>query len=113
MTKEKKLVEYCQFTLIILLHFSTFSLFHFRRSLFLYFPSRAFSHSRHSSMAFSLSSRELAGLKFSQTLVASRRHISAKNLVCKSSDESSSINSSIVFSVKDFLKATYSLRFII
>ncbi len=66
-------------------------------NLFLNFPSRSLSHSRHSSIAFSRSARELAGLKFNQVEVASRRHISAKKRVCKSSDESSSISSSIEF----------------
>ena len=46
-------------------------------------------------MAFSLSSGELAGLKFNHVEVASRRHISAKKRVGKSSDASFSINSSI------------------
>jgi hypothetical protein len=76
--------------------------FHFLLSLFLNFPSRSFSHPRHSSIAVSLSSGELAGLKFNQVEVASRKHISAKNRVCKSSAESKSINSSIDFSLNSF-----------
>jgi hypothetical protein len=54
-------------------------------------------------MAFSLSSRELAGLKFNHVDVASRKHISAKNRVCKSSDESNSMSYSIEF-LANFLR---------
>jgi len=66
-------------------------------NLFLNLPSRSRRHRRHSLTAFSRSRGELAGLKLSQVEVASRRHISAKKRVRKSSLESKSINSSIEF----------------
>ena len=87
--------------------------YQFLFSLFLNFPSRSFSHARHCPIAFSRSARELAGLKSSHVEVASRRHISAKNLVCKSSDKSVSINSSIDFRDISRRFSANSARFII
>lgn len=74
------------------------SLFVLRFRRFLNLPSHPASQAHHSSIAAARSSGELAGRKFSQKLVASRKHISAKNLVCKSSLDSSSSKSSIEFS---------------
>ena len=79
---------------------------------FLNFPSLSLSHARQFSTAFSRSARELAGRKSSQVEVASRRHISAKKRVGRSSDESVSINSSIDFSDISRLLSTNSFRFI-
>ncbi len=82
--------------LVLSYRYFSFQLFNLL-SRFLNFPSLSLSQIRHSSIAFSRSSRELAGLKFNQVEVASRKHISAKNLICKSSLDSVSINSSIDF----------------
>jgi hypothetical protein len=81
-------------------------------NLFLNFPSLSFSHSRHSAIAFSLSSGELAGLKLSQVEAASRRHISAKKRVCKFSLANKSINSGIEFRDISRRFLINSLRFI-
>ena len=72
------------------------------RHFFLNFPSFPLHHSRHSSMAFSLASGELAGWKLSHVFVASRKHISAKKRVCKSLLRSKSINSDMEFSANFF-----------